>query len=132
MSRTAAPARSIRVLGSDLRVGDLVYVCGKWQTLVEYALDADGEHFRDRTDRGSEGLGNARSYYDVAAPRIVDTDHRCACDQQITVVQDERGYYSECGGEGEGACDLLLNATDHCRDAAIAHRTAIASVERPA
>ncbi len=59
----------------------------------------------------------------------VDTTHVCPfCEQNITVTTDERGSYTECGGEGEGSCSGAQVA-DNDSQTARAHDAAKASVK---
>lgn len=125
--RTWVDANSRDVTAADLRDGDVVYLCGTWQTIHEPTTDGDVVHAR--TDGGTAFLGTTSTRY----ARLIDDEPSgvmCVCGAIIHVQRDERGLFSECGGKGEGSCDAVLNATDHLRDAAIAHRMAIASVTR--
>jgi hypothetical protein len=55
---------------------------------------------------------------------ILNTDRVCpGCDQKITVIGEGTDWYSECGGEGEGGCDVWIDGdpgTEAAHEAAIA------------
>jgi hypothetical protein len=61
-------------------------------------------------------------------PTVVDTGHRCTCRQYITVVRDGAGWFSECGGEGNGGCEPWCEGTDPAADTA--HAAAVDHVAR--
>jgi hypothetical protein len=60
----------------------------------------------------------------MTAAQFTDTDVTCpGCGQEITCVKDGSGWYSECGGEGNGGCDVWIDGNSDCE---AAHERAIA------
>lgn len=46
----------------------------------------------------------------------IDTNVICpGCNQAITISQGRDGWYTECGGEGDGACTVWFAAEPRCR-----------------
>lgn len=74
---------TIRIPGTELRSGDVVYVTGRWQTLTNIRPDGP-EHFRADTDRGGSILARSGSLYDV------DSDGRPAPQPATVAVGEDR------------------------------------------